>query len=361
MLSTRARCRHGGTFSRPSVSPVSGIEGRQQATKRIPSLDGLRAVSISIVIVGHLLGGTGLTGQFATFGVQVFFVISGYLITKLLQEEHQRSGRISLTAFYRRRCFRIFPAAYTYIAIIAVVSPASRRGLLFALTYLTSYRATSTPMLFTHLWSLSVEEQFYLLWPMALVIGYRYRARIAWSAMLVAALFRLGIAFSPYAYTGYIHYSFPGTMDSIAAGCLAATYEPGLRAFAKKFDDVALVLLLSVAAFLLEFVLWGSPYSAFTRSLCAFAGIVPLLVAVTIIMLIQREDWILNNRVVSTVGVLSYSLYLWQQPFTREGRPAVAGLLMLSACAIASYLLVEKPMLQWGASLARHQRVKEGF
>jgi peptidoglycan/LPS O-acetylase OafA/YrhL len=294
-----------------------------------------------------------LAGQFATFGVQVFFVISGYLITRLLQQEQERNGRISLPAFYRRRFFRIFPAAYTYIAIIAIVSPASRRGLLFALTYLTSYRATSTPNLYTHLWSLSVEEQFYLLWPLALVLGYRYRARIAWSAMLAAAVFRLMIAFSSYAQAGYIHYSFPGTMDSIAAGCLLAIYEPRLAGFAAKFSEVTGVLLLACSAFVLEFVLWGSPYSNLTRGACALAGMVPMLVAGCIFLLVQREDWILNNPVASTIGVLSYSLYLWQQPFTREGWPVWAGLLLLFGCAIASYLLVEKPMLRLGASFGR--------
>ena len=341
------------TCKAPSISAALTSEKPQPATTRIPSLDGLRAVSISIVILGHLLGGTGLTGQFATFGVQVFFVISGYLITRLLQQERERNGRISLAAFYRRRCFRIFPAAYTYIAIIAILSPSSRRGLFYAVTYLTSYHATSMPMLFTHLWSLSVEEQFYLLWPLALVIGYRHRAGIAWSAMLIAALFRLAIAFSPYTSLGYIHYSFPGTMDSIAAGCLLAIYEPRLRDWTHKLTDLGMVFLLSLSAFVLEFVLWGSPYSKLTRSACALAGIVPLLIAICMFALIQREDWILNNRFVSTIGVLSYSLYLWQQPFTREGRPVIASLLLLSACAIASYLLVEKPMLKLGASLAR--------
>ena len=93
---------------------------------RIASLDGLRAVSILMVILGHLCGPRG--NALAVFGVQVFFVISGYLITSLLQNEHERNGKISLRAFYKRRCFRIFPAAYAYIFVAALAFPGSETG-----------------------------------------------------------------------------------------------------------------------------------------------------------------------------------------------------------------------------------------
>jgi len=93
------------------------------AAKRIPSLDGLRAMSILLVIVGHFYQSFM---ALAIFGVHIFFVISGYLITKLLQDEYDRRGRIALGSFYRRRAFRIFPAAYAYIIIIALLAPVSR-------------------------------------------------------------------------------------------------------------------------------------------------------------------------------------------------------------------------------------------
>ena len=109
----------------------------------------------------------------SAIGVHVFFVLSGYLITGLLQKEYGREGRIDLVAFYRRRCFRIFPAAFTYILVIALLSPASRSALVYAATYTISYHPYSIPLLFQHLWSLSVEEQFYLLWPLALLLGFR--------------------------------------------------------------------------------------------------------------------------------------------------------------------------------------------
>src|SRR5271166_3550945 len=109
------------------------------SASRIPSLDGLRAMSILFVIVGHLGGPVGPSVVLSAFGVQAFFVLSGYLITTLLQQEHERAGHINLVAFYRRRCFRIFPAAYTYIVLIACLVPASRPGLIYAATYTVSY------------------------------------------------------------------------------------------------------------------------------------------------------------------------------------------------------------------------------
>jgi len=313
---------------------------------RIPSLDGLRAMSILFVIVGHLWGGLGAPVLLSGFGVHVFFVLSGYLITRLLQKEYEREGRIDLVAFYRRRCFRIFPAAFTYILVVALLSPVSRSGLLYAATYTVSYRLTSTPPLFVHLWSLSVEEQFYLLWPLALVLGFARRAWIAWFAMSVAATFRLALALSPSHFSvAYLHYSFPGTMDSIAAGCLLAIYAPQIRERCRWMaESTAIVIALPVTAWTLDAACWDGGMSMFW-------GAVPLLIALWVFLLIERQDWILNNPVASGIGVLSYSLYLWQPVALGHGHSTVVALLMLAVCAVASYALVEKPMLKLGASI----------
>lgn len=325
---------------------------KSASANRIPSLDGLRAMSILFVIVGHLWGGSGAPVLLSAFGVHVFFVLSGYLITGLLQKEYARAGRIDLMAFYRRRCFRIFPAAFTYISIVALLSPASRSALLYAATYTISYRLNSTPALFQHLWSLSVEEQFYLLWPLALLLVFTFRARVAWITMLLAGGFRLAVVFNPSPYVvPYLHYSFPGTMDSVAAGCLLAIYEPRIRERCLWMaESTAIAIALPVTAWTLACVCWRG-------SMSMFWGAVPLLIALWVFLLIERQDWILNNPVASAIGVLSYSLYLWQQPFTPEHRHSIiVALLMLAGCAIASYVLVEKPMLKLGASIKFAQR-----
>jgi len=328
---------------------------KSASANRIPSLDGLRAMSILFVIVGHLWGGSGAPVLLSAFGVHVFFVLSGYLITRLLQKEYEHEGRIDLVAFYRRRCFRIFPAAFTYIFIVALLSPASRSALLYAVTYTISYRLNSTPLLFQHLWSLSVEEQFYLLWPLALLLVFRFRARVAWITMLAAAGFRLALALSPSPYAAaYVHYSFPGTMDSVAAGSLLAIYERQIRERCQWMaESTAIVIAVPVTAWTLACVCWRG-------SMSMFWGAVPLLIALWVFLLIERQDWILNNPVASVIGVLSYSLYLWQQPFTPERTHSIIlTLLMVAGCAVASYVLIEKPMLKLGASIKSRKPLRE--
>jgi len=328
---------------------------------RIPSLDGVRAFSILLVIIGHLGGPVGRAALIvlSAFGVQTFFVLSGYLITRLLQSEHERSGKVDLAAFYRRRCFRIFPAAYAFMLVIALAVPASRPGLLYATTYTVSYHYLTIPLIFQHLWSLSVEEQFYLLWPLALLLGYRYRGRIAITAMLLAAVFRLGLASSNLeAPFFYMHSWFPGTMDSIAAGCLLAVYEPQVRErWGWMASSTGIVIAIPVTAWTLAIICWGDTANLGIRALSALFGIVPILIALWIFLLVERRDWLFNNPVACSIGVLSYSLYLWQQPFiAQHPRSVPLALLMLTACAVASYFIVEKPMLELGASINARRR-----
>lgn len=311
-------------------------------------------MSILFVIIGHLWNRGGASVALQNVGVHIFFVLSGYLITSLLQKEKETHGRINLLAFYRRRCFRIFPAAFTYIFVIALLRPASRTGLLYAVTYTVSYNLYKVPLVFFHLWSLSVEEQFYLLWPIALVLSFRYRARVAWLTMLLAAAFRLTLALSSSHAVAYLHYSFPGTMDSIAAGCLLAIYSQHLRErWGWMAESPAIVISVPLVAWILVTACWGGDLSTpAVRSVTAFWGTVPLLIALWIFLLVERRDWIFNNPVASVIGVLSYSLYLWQQPFTIEHRhPKLVAVCLLVACATASYLIIERPMLKLGSAL----------
>src|SRR5664280_2047254 len=157
---------------------------------RIPSLDGLRAVSIIIVVWAHARASSRLLGLYAFFGVQIFFVISGYLITSLLLREHERTGTINLRTFYYRRMLRIFPAAYVYILAVAIVFQPPLHYLAYAFTYTSCYAGPHGPWMLSHLWSLSVEEQFYLLWPFALLLAFPSRKRILWVVMLCVPLLR---------------------------------------------------------------------------------------------------------------------------------------------------------------------------
>jgi peptidoglycan/LPS O-acetylase OafA/YrhL len=114
----------------------------------------------------------------------------------------------------------------------------------------------------------------------------------------------------------------------------------------------AISIAMPLTAWVLETSLWGN--------LSAFWGAVPILIALWVFLLVERRDWILNNPVASTFGVLSYSLYLWQQPFAAERRyPAMLALLLIAACATGSYLLIEKPMLRMGASIESRRKRTE--
>ncbi len=183
-------------------SPLEAGNARLQS--RLPSLDGLRAVSIALVLLGHLEGTKGFPSwldshvDLGNLGVRVFFVISGFLITTLLVREWSDTGRISLTNFYLRRLFRIFPACYLFLSVMAIISATGYielrpHDLLCGFTY-TMNNHVDRSWYVGHLWSLSVEEQFYILWPVVLYFtGIRTGLRVALGVFLAAPLFRIGM------------------------------------------------------------------------------------------------------------------------------------------------------------------------
>jgi peptidoglycan/LPS O-acetylase OafA/YrhL len=143
--------------------------------RRIPSLDGLRALSIALVLAGHSIPNAQwdwfLWKVFGNgdLGVSIFFVISGFLITSLLLKEHAEAGEISPSSFYLRRAFRILPPFYAFLVVLLAlkrfgVLELSLRGWTEAVTFLRDY-LSADDWWTIHIWSLSVEEQFYLLWP----------------------------------------------------------------------------------------------------------------------------------------------------------------------------------------------------
>ena len=178
-------------------------------TSRLPSLDGLRAMSIGLVLIAHLANQPGLIPLptrvlvlLAALGVRVFFVISGFLITTLLLAERDRSGSISLRSFYLRRTMRIFPPGSDgYVAVMAIAAAAGwihlrPHDLLAAVTYTVNYHHDRSWYL-GHAWSLAVEEQFYLLWPFVFsYLGARRAALVALAMMVVSPLLRVTLLIS---------------------------------------------------------------------------------------------------------------------------------------------------------------------
>jgi len=161
--------------------------------KRIPSLDGL---SIALVVMGHwaeLQFHSSVAGAFANLGVRIFFLISGFLITTLLLSERKKTGSICVREFYVRRAYRILPAAMVFMAIAFIVFWRDLRWyhMAAAAFYVTNFDFTH-PWYLGHLWSLSVEEQFYLLWPGGLKKWYRHRVKILLGVVALAPLYRVG-------------------------------------------------------------------------------------------------------------------------------------------------------------------------
>ena len=331
-----------------------------ETSARIPSLDGLRAVAIALVLAGHSKGTQHFhlewKAPIAEFGVRVFFVLSGFLITSLLLKELELTGRISLKNFYLRRVFRIFPASYTYILIIAVLA-ASRlivlnaHDLVHAATYTCDYYA-GRGWYVGHLWSLSVEEQFYLLWPFTLCLAGRKRGMlIAAIACLAVPLIRVGeFAFVPSARPGLGDH-FETVADSMAVGCLLAGIRDRLsrhRGYIRFLSSpfFALVPVLTMAMCVLPLQLRfrftiEDPLMNLGIALCLDAAMRFSLHPIA---------KILNWRPVVFVGVLSYSLYLWQQPFLDRysSSPLAAFPLNMSlafGAALLSYYIVERPFL----------------
>lgn len=329
------------------------------STSRVPSLDGLRAISIALVLLGHLCGTRGFpfvsqtAMLYSNFGVRVFFVISGFLITTLLVREHEKSGEISIPEFYRRRAWRIFPAAFAYLVVIVPLnwSVLSRAEILTALTYTVNYRE-HTSWALGHLWSLAVEEQFYLVWPFVLALAWRRRTLIAAGVMatgpIVRTLFYLAGLTS-----GNGQY-FPAVADSLAAGCLLALLEPELRRRARFIASPYFIAVPLATALIPLTHVWLKFYWSVGLTLMHIG------IALSIRHCMERPYRVLNARPMVWIGMLSYSLYLWQQPFIDRAssdwwRSFPWNIAFALGAATLSYYAVERPCLKLRERLAARE------
>ncbi|HXP88257.1 MAG TPA: acyltransferase [Bryobacteraceae bacterium] len=331
-----------------------------QPPSRIPSLDGMRAVSIGLVIVFHIVGMVpfgGALSNLGNLGVRVFFVISGFLITGLLLQEQDRIGTIALGRFYARRTLRIFPAFYLFLAVIGICAAAGwialhKFELLQAALYIMNYfPGLQQSRYVKHLWSLSVEEQFYLLWPSVLAFAGRRRGlMIAAAFILIAPVLRLTYWFFVPQMHEVMDRRFETVGDALATGCVLAGAQTWLASKTRynQFLLSAVFYIVPLLVFLDSVYL--SPHPR------AFYGIGVTILNVGIALCIDR--WVrypqgvaaavLNSAPLRAIGVLSYSIYLWQQPFLdSEGDTPFSwlplNLLAVAACSLGSFFLIEQP------------------
>lgn len=337
---------------------------------RIPSLDGLRALSICGVLLSHVLDtfylrapitGMGALLTYGNLGVRVFFAVSGFLITTLLLREERATGGIELRAFYLRRTFRILPTYWTFLLVVLILQTGiPTRAFLISLSFLSNFFFVPWPL--GHSWSLAVEEQFYLLWPTIILLsrrGGRMGAVIA--LWLVAPLFRLLLPL-PWRNQGGIQ----NNLDSLMAGCFLAIQAPRLLSLPPRFFGRGTAALVSALFCLVVSPIVVSvgyhrfpsiPCSAITQFVESFA------IANVIWYCVNTSTGVLgrflNSRPLVHIGVISYGLYIWQQIFLLRALDGAGWirvcthLIALFVVAEVSHRVIEMPMIRYGRQVQR--------
>ena len=349
----------------------------------IPAIDGLRAVAVIAVMLYHL-GFTWIPGGF--LGVDLFFVISGYVITRLLLDSIQRSGGLDLRAFYKARIRRLFPPLvfmiFVTIIYISIWAPETMRRFIsdspFALfggmNWWLVFRHTdyfdtiSRPPLLQHTWSLGVEAQFYLIWPLILLLVLRQfgKAKIPGAALIIAAFSGIALLLVSYevdaANTSQVSHVYFGT-DTHSIGlflgaALAVSWVPQnlqeqVNRRAQDFIDgigvIGFVGLLGV------FLLVNESDPTLYKLAFPLAGIFGCAILTSIVHPASRFAPILSSRVAVWIGERSYAIYLWHWVVFQVTRPAVdlegstwalyaLRILVVFALADISLRLVELPV-----------------
>ncbi|WP_300678212.1 acyltransferase family protein [Nocardioides sp.] len=359
-----------------SPEPEAEVEPRPEAKRRKRGdIQGLRALAVALVVADHM----GLPGMHGGFlGVDVFFVISGFLITGLLVHEAKTRGRISLPGFWARRARRVLPAATGVLvatlattAYVGSVSATEQAGTdaIWASGFLanlhlvlegTDYFASGTASLFQHYWSLAVEEQFYLVWPLLLLVMVRFRARKGMILAIVATVTLASLAWS-------LHVT-PINAETAYFNTLARGFEFGGGAFlavmAPRFPRWLNALLGIVGAAGLiaacATMTGATPFPGWHAGIPVLATMC-LLAAPTGPVSTVLRIWPLR-----ALGTISYSVYLWHWPVLQlapdqlpegwnrtERDLAMVGIIL--ALSILSWAVLEVPFQKgWIPGVRRH-------
>jgi len=278
-------------------------------------------------------------------GVDIFFVISGYLITKLLVREEQQTGRISLKAFYVRRCTRIMPAMFAYIAAVAILALVGLTTMtslapLKAASYLCNTRWVECPDQYNTLWSIGVEEQFYLIWPLLLILAGTLRSKFVAVAILVGAICSV---IPQLQVRGWIN-------NGLATYCLSCGVLFALSArFRSLFEPLRKVPTAVLGVLLLVGVSYTITRWATTRPFMLL--LLPPLIVATVL---ARDGRVAGTRIsegLRQIGLVSYSLYLWHgiAMWTPGASDTFRALSFLAIpFAWVSYWWIEQPFVRIG-------------
>ncbi len=345
---------------------------------RIDSLDGWRAIAISLVLLSHTAFSSGFPVSLretwlhvfnGDLGVRIFFVLSAFLITTLLEREYEKTGTIDLRAFFVRRALRIWPLYFACLAVLGLLqfiglTHESISNWLMALTFTRSFgREAVSPT--AHFWSLAVEEQFYLIAPAALLMlrAFTNRGRaMGWLVAVVALALLTRLAVVVLLADGPLSGARSSFRycDSLALGCLAALGRTRLQALLSRRSTTLVVLVGAGGVVLLEGLAWAAEGTlSFVPTLEA------MLIAVMIVASTRAQPGIvaraLNSPLAARLGLLSYSLYVWHALFLSAFMgPAFEALLPWDwrlwwagtfLVASVSHVMIERPFLRLKSTL----------
>ena len=343
-----------------------------QRPQRIQELDGWRAVSVALVILHHLLTfqypkllakfpiEASISYYAGPLGVKIFFVISGFVICRLLIIEEATTGSVSLKAFYCRRFFRIIPPLYLYLVMVAILFSAGliqdKVSAIVTSGLFLNDAHFMVPWFMGHTWSLAVEEQFYLVFPtMWIVTQPRWRNRVFLATFTFCVAWNQLLSFSNWGST------VPGKTRAgfacICCGVLMAISEARARRMAAKIPPYIVAIMMLIL--LLHPLHVNSPAKSLYDGL-----VTPLFIAFVLIYSIEKGHWLqffLRSKPLQAVGLMSYGIYLWQQLFTapfenyfRVGRVIPYLLPLLLVIVPASYFLLEKPAMRLGKKFTQN-------
>lgn len=349
---------------------------------RVPGLDGWRGISITMVIISHLLAGPYRQEQLGAleniplgaWGVKLFFIISGFIICKLALREMEETGKFSIWRFWVRRIARIAPPLFVYLAFVFMLVelgvidvPASY--FFSAATFTCNLPGTSCGWFVGHTWSLAFEEQFYLLFPLAMLAGRR-RARFIFGGLVVLLVVasRPTVGEAVMSGAGRDLSKFLGSFIALFSGVLCALHEERLRRLAAtRFWLLTACASLIMGMLVLDYVFPAAlPISSVAHARIlglADATVIPAAMSWMIVSTCVEGNPFgsaLNWGPLRGVGMISYSLYLWQELFCATPTTYHSGGLLLFwpcmfAVALASYYVIERPSARIAKALVRRR------
>jgi peptidoglycan/LPS O-acetylase OafA/YrhL len=352
---------------------------------RITVLDGWRGVSILLVIYGHLVnyrywGDAPITLSYrfadvlATLGVDIFFVISGFIITTLALREREASGRFSPTDFYIRRVLRIIPPYFLYLACILLLSACGAIVQQTSQTLTGAAFACNLPQadcgyFAGHSWSLAYEEQYYVVFPLVFVclgssigtaLGVLLIALLGWP--LIRYALSLGHVWILIGHaTFFVSFICIGAFMAVCAGRMRQLATSRYAVYACWL--AALILASLVWLDVLSHARPDIPPLGKLRALLV-PTLEPLCIAWLLGGSVYGENWatrMLNAAPLQFLGMISYSLYLWQEPFSRSpsaypGAPWLKFTPLMVVCATLSYYFIERPCIRLGKRIIAMRR-----